>query len=202
MAERPSPIARQYSSDSTGDGEAVEEVVRSVNYEPRVICTEAGEHARLHLQLPVQGEDGDFRSVEAHCTVCFSEYEEGDQVVWSGLSCRHAFHYDCMMPWLVKGKKRCPICRDWFVPGTKIEDQKRELAERLERESNTSSIETTTTDDGSTRDGTSSIGACSVDDSECQSSAELQGREKNDTPRSGSDFQDDLSIAIEPEQSA
>ena len=106
------------------------------NFEHPEVCGEADEDSRLHLWLPVKGADGNCRSVEAHCSICFSEYEEGDQIVWSNLRCRHAFHYDCMMPWLIKGKKRCPICRDWFVPGARIDDQRRELEERIARESN------------------------------------------------------------------
>lgn len=90
--------------------------------------------SQLYLRLPIRDEESNFRSVEANCTICFSEYEQGDRVVWSDLRCKHAFHYDCMLPWLIKGKKRCPVCRDWFVPGAKIEDQKRALVERLARE--------------------------------------------------------------------
>jgi hypothetical protein len=37
------------------------------------------------------------------------------------------------LAWLVKGKKRCPTCRHWFVPGALIEDQKQELVERRRR---------------------------------------------------------------------
>ena len=53
----------------------------------------------------------------------------------TGLACSHAFHYECILPWLIEGKKRCPICRDWFVPGEKIEDQKNELQRRIDQES-------------------------------------------------------------------
>mmetsp|Transcript_3028 Transcript_3028/g.8520 ORF Transcript_3028/g.8520 Transcript_3028/m.8520 type:complete len:410 (+) Transcript_3028:3-1232(+) len=66
-----------------------------------------------------------FRTVDAHCAICLGGYRAGDKVSWSGLECQHAFHFDCILPWLGKGKKRCPICRNWFVPGTKIDDQKK-----------------------------------------------------------------------------
>jgi hypothetical protein len=196
LTEHPVPLDRKYSIDSTEDEEDEDdvEVQRSETFQQPVICTEEDEHARLHLRLPVHGEDGTFRSVDAHCAVCFSEYEEGDQVVWSGSRCQHAFHYDCMLPWLVKGKKRCPICRDWFVPGERIEDQKRELAERLERESNSSTIETITTDGVSTRDGTNSSGACTLDDFEGQSPADLSTGEAKNEARLDPDL-DDRSIS-------
>ena len=72
--------------------------------------------------------------MDGQCAICFSDYEPDDTVVWSGLQCQHAFHTDCILPWLAKGKKRCPTCRHWFVPGTRIEDQKQELEERLRAE--------------------------------------------------------------------
>eukprot|EP00980_Cylindrotheca_fusiformis_P030588 scaffold25076_cov122-Cylindrotheca_fusiformis.AAC.3 len=140
LTENPVPLKnRKYSADSMDtyeeeDEEAVK-VTSSELSESPIICAEEDENARLHLYLPVLGPDGHFRSVDAECTVCFSKYEEGDKVVWSDLDCKHAFHYDCMMPWLVKGKKRCPICRDWFVPSAKIEDQKKLLGNRLDAES-------------------------------------------------------------------
>lgn len=95
---------------------------------------------------------GNCRSIDAHCAICFSDYECGDKIVWSGLQCQHAFHYDCMLPWLVKGKKRCPICRDMFVPESNIHDQKKQYEERLDRESNGSDLETEPMQIGSTQD--------------------------------------------------
>jgi len=83
------------------------------------ICDEEDENATLYLKLPVSG-----RCVDGTCAFCIDEYEVGDTVVWSGLQCPHAFHKECLMQWLSKGKKRCPICRHWFVPGSKIDDQK------------------------------------------------------------------------------
>ena len=37
------------------------------------------------------------------------------------------------MLWLSKGKKRCPVCRHWFVPGSKIDDQKHLHGEAWQR---------------------------------------------------------------------
>jgi len=64
------------------------------------------------------------RCVDGTCTLCIDEYVDGDIVVWSDLLCSHVFHKECLMQWLSKGKKRCPVCRHWFVPGAKIDDQK------------------------------------------------------------------------------
>jgi hypothetical protein len=117
-----------------------------------VLCGEDAEDAHLYLCLPVFKHNIQ-RSVDADCAICVSGYEEGDKVVWSNLECHHAFHHDCIMPWFAKGKKRCPMCRHWFVPGTRIEDQKKALAERLEQED--SSAETDITSSGSSTSGNS-----------------------------------------------
>jgi len=132
------PTSRKYSSSSLDMEELMEEGQvtgeQSCN-EGQPSDNEDEEVETLYLRLPIRDGEGHSRSVEANCTICFSDYQQGDRVVWSDLRCKHAFHYDCILPWLVKGKKRCPICRDWFVPGAKIEDQKKALAERLARES-------------------------------------------------------------------
>jgi hypothetical protein len=126
----------------------------------------------LHLRLPFQCQSGSCRSVDGECAICVERYKEGDQVVWSSLNCSHAFHYECILVWLSKGKKRCPICRDWFVPGARIEDQKRELAQQLQQESNSSSItETETmTDQNHSTNSTVTCSDDELDDGEASSS--------------------------------
>eukprot|EP00934_Nitzschia_sp_Nitz4_P007331 Nitzschia sp. Nitz4//scaffold92_size79448//67430//68589//NITZ4_005402-RA/size79448-augustus-gene-0.35-mRNA-1//-1//CDS//3329560219//7321//frame0 len=67
------------------------------------------------------------RVVDTECAICVSTYEKADLLVWSGLGdCPHAFHHECILEWLCKGKKRCPICRHWFVPGAPIEKQRKQ----------------------------------------------------------------------------
>jgi len=66
------------------------------------------------------------RVVDGSCAICICHYQVGDKIVVSPLEdgqCVHGYHYECMMMWLSKGKKRCPICRHWFVPTEKIADQ-------------------------------------------------------------------------------
>ncbi|CAB9514667.1 expressed unknown protein [Seminavis robusta] len=72
-----------------------------------------------------------YREIEANCTICYDDYKVGDTLVRSaadeeGEYCTHVFHYECMMEWLEKGKKRCPICRHWFVPAIRIHQQMQE----------------------------------------------------------------------------
>ena len=92
------------------------------------VCDEDDENTSLFLKLPGSG-----RCVDGTCTFCLDEYEVGDKVVWSHSECPHVFHKECLMQWLTKGKKRCPICRHWFVPGSKIDDQKKSHGELWQR---------------------------------------------------------------------
>jgi hypothetical protein len=46
------------------------------------------------------------------CKICF-EHKEGDSGVNAGCPGEnpHLFHYECLKPWLVSGRKECPFCR-------------------------------------------------------------------------------------------
>jgi Ring finger domain len=122
-----------------------------------VPCDESDEHAHLYLRLPPKNATDDkgftgnpepdsqtrkedctstgtlgIRHVDGQCALCIDDYEEGDKVAWSDLECPHAFHQECITQWLGKGKKRCPVCRHWFVPGARIDDQKKAHGEAWE----------------------------------------------------------------------
>lgn len=47
------------------------------------------------------------------CTVCQDDFNLGDDLV--ALACRHAFHPECIVPWL-QTSGTCPICRFALVP--------------------------------------------------------------------------------------
>lgn len=55
--------------------------------------------------------------VDDFCPICLSNYEVGQNVVWSSnQECVHAFHYDCVVQWMKKrASGDCPCCRSPFV---------------------------------------------------------------------------------------
>jgi hypothetical protein len=58
------------------------------------------------------------RRVPNECAVCLEEYSVGSKMVWSSNSnCRHAFHSECLMNWLLheRGPPICPCCQQKFV---------------------------------------------------------------------------------------
>jgi hypothetical protein len=174
-AENVVPVRKDSTfSISDQEDEDIDDIERGLDADvicPPVVCEPTEEDAHLFLRLPVKDKNDCCRSVDACCSICFCDYEEGDTVVWSGLECRHAFHDACILPWLSKGKKRCPICRHWFVPGARIEDQKKELEERLSMEAESAgSSETSDETEGSLSDSenqtsTSEISSGEGDDS-------------------------------------
>lgn len=146
-AESGSNLISRKRSDTMSSCETMEEVdeddeevehegtLHCKSCEAVVHCDKTDDDARLFMNIPLSNEHGiTKRAVDAECAICFSNYEVGDSVVYSGLQCRHAFHEDCILQWLEKGKKRCPICRHWFVPGTPIGDQRKEYEARLAQE--------------------------------------------------------------------
>mmetsp|Transcript_37942 Transcript_37942/g.73482 ORF Transcript_37942/g.73482 Transcript_37942/m.73482 type:complete len:270 (+) Transcript_37942:95-904(+) len=42
------------------------------------------------------------------CSICFVKYHDGDQI--RRIRCSHHYHKDCIDPWLVKYRNRCPLC--------------------------------------------------------------------------------------------
>ena len=58
-----------------------------------------------HGSTDCGGKDDD--EEEPHCSICLSEYEEGDKLV--SLPCKHVYHEDCVSSWTERNT-RCPLC--------------------------------------------------------------------------------------------
>ncbi|KAJ1394143.1 Zinc finger, RING-type [Sesbania bispinosa] len=54
------------------------------------------------------------KAEQVECTVCLSEFEEGDKV--RKLKCKHMFHRDCLDKWLQEYWATCPLCRIQVLP--------------------------------------------------------------------------------------
>jgi hypothetical protein len=49
------------------------------------------------------------------CPVCCEDYEKGDDIAWSrNEDCVHAFHFKCIVEWLVENDD-CPMCRSDYL---------------------------------------------------------------------------------------
>jgi len=57
----------------------------------------------------VKGEDPET------CPICLDDFEEGEKL--RILPCGHAYHCQCIDPWLLKTRRLCPICKRKVLPG-------------------------------------------------------------------------------------
>jgi hypothetical protein len=52
---------------------------------------------------------GTNQEIQDICNICISKYNNLDIITF--LQCKHAFHYDCIAPWVDK-HNTCPCCRN------------------------------------------------------------------------------------------
>ena len=89
---------------------------------------DAGAPGYIKLRLA----SGKKRTVPNCCAVCLCTYEEDETVVWSSnRACKHAFHEECVIEWLIKMQDGtpCPCCRQEF---TDVDDHKKSRRKSLE----------------------------------------------------------------------
>jgi hypothetical protein len=57
-----------------------------------------------------QEEDEVFTTSCTTCSICIDDFEAGERIRLLP-KCRHAFHTDCIMPWLTERQGCCPLCK-------------------------------------------------------------------------------------------
>lgn len=60
-------------------------------------------------------EAGMMHVLNEKCSICFDEYKDGNEVIWSANEkCNHVYHRNCILSWLMN-HNTCPECREAFV---------------------------------------------------------------------------------------
>lgn len=52
------------------------------------------------------------------CAICLSEFEVGEVLKLLPCGGRHAFHAECITPWLTERSRTCPLCKVKIVPSS------------------------------------------------------------------------------------
>ncbi|KAI5847246.1 hypothetical protein DFP73DRAFT_373887 [Morchella snyderi] len=72
------------------------------------------------------------------CAICLDTIDDDDEI--RGLTCGHAFHAQCIDPWLTSRRACCPLCKaDYYTPkprpeGEPNDDSRRSRRQNTERE--------------------------------------------------------------------
>jgi len=96
--------------------------VDAMSYEELLALGDAAGHvnrgvsADVVKQLPRRQWMGGSATASATCLclVCRQDYEVGDALL--DLPCGHAFHEECITPWLTDVNKICPCCKAELTP--------------------------------------------------------------------------------------
>lgn len=79
------------------------------------ICIETLRSIRSEMNLEMEILDQSSLYSPRSCPICCEDYIKGDDVAWSrNEECCHAFHTDCIVPWLMDHDD-CPMCRCVYV---------------------------------------------------------------------------------------
>lgn len=62
------------------------------------------------IKIVKYGGPGSENISNENCTICYCEFENDEELKL--LNCSHAFHTDCLEPWLTSNNTTCPICRE------------------------------------------------------------------------------------------
>jgi hypothetical protein len=54
------------------------------------------------------------------CSICIDDFEPGDILIILP-RCQHAFHKDCIKPWVLERQGRCPLCKTGVLQDDKHE---------------------------------------------------------------------------------
>jgi len=103
--------------ESGGDAEDVDILVSSGSADEKEDARKAGNLERIpSVSESLRGSDEEQLPDEGNvtncttCSICIEEFENGERLRFLP-RCKHAFHTECIMPWLTERQGCCPLCK-------------------------------------------------------------------------------------------
>ena len=136
----PNPSEEQVpktESEETGDEEVVDEKDETASKaeEPEEVSISKEESAdeatdEEEADIVVDLEEGiqaELTTTCTMCSICIDDFEEDEKLVLLP-RCRHAFHRECLQPWLMERQGCCPLCKRGVIED--VEDEESESEEQ------------------------------------------------------------------------
>jgi hypothetical protein len=84
---------------------------------------------------PDQVSNGvDFSTSSTICSICIDDFEEGETLTLLP-RCKHAFHKQCIQPWLLERQGCCPFCKTKVLPDFVEDEEASAVADESHRPS-------------------------------------------------------------------
>jgi hypothetical protein len=107
----PPPPTADDEEDSVHGGEAVDESIINVDNAEKgqAMETNTEDEPEIHLS-PTDQPLEQLTTSCTTCSICIDDFEAGERIRVLP-KCHHAFHTDCIMPWLTERQGCCPLCK-------------------------------------------------------------------------------------------
>ena len=106
---------RQKSIKFMDDEFCDEEQGGTINHKKDDICIETLRSIQSKRNIENVDNVDELLYSPRSCPICCEDYVKGDDVAWSkNEDCCHAYHTDCIVPWLMDHDD-CPMCRCVYV---------------------------------------------------------------------------------------
>mmetsp|Transcript_25914 Transcript_25914/g.38387 ORF Transcript_25914/g.38387 Transcript_25914/m.38387 type:complete len:337 (-) Transcript_25914:100-1110(-) len=117
-------LFNQGNEDSDSDAGTEATIITNTsidnNTSQHMNCHEICQDVKIMTSVPNDVDETEHLT----CSVCLEAFEAGDTLSWSkDLQCKHVFHGDCLLPWLMKNDD-CPMCRATLIQDADYDDNK------------------------------------------------------------------------------
>jgi uncharacterized protein YbaR (Trm112 family) len=99
------------------------------------------------------------------CSICIDDFEEGEKLRLLP-NCGHAFHTDCILPWLTQRQGCCPYCK---TPVALVSEEEEDTSSMISPEITTDTTTTTNTNNTSNNSDGSNVDADADADADADS---------------------------------